>query len=234
MIFPFMFDWTFALLIPAMILAFWAQAKVSTNMAKFSKVNTQRGITGAQVAANILDSHGIRDVQIGRMDAPHGDHYDPSKKVIMLSAHVYDSSSITAVSVAAHEVGHAVQHNESYAPLAFRTGFFPIVRFSSMLAFPLILIGFLFTNLGNLSFLFIQLGIIFFAATVVFHLITLPVEFNASSRAMDLLEDSRILTADELGGAKKVLSAAAMTYVAAATMAISQLLRLLLIAGRRS
>ena len=229
----FFFDmWSIWLLLPAMILALYAQAKVSSNLSRFSQVPTKKGMRGADVAAAILADHGIRDVAIERMDANAGDHYDPTHKKIRLSAHVHDTSSVTAVAVAAHEVGHAIQHNESYSPLIVRGAVFPIVRFASGAAIPLIFIGFLLGAGGGIAPILIDVGIIFFAVTVVFHLITLPVEFNASRRASEVLERGRFLTDDELQGTKKVLNAAALTYVAAATMAIMQLLRFLLIRGR--
>jgi Zn-dependent membrane protease YugP len=229
----FLFDmWSIWLLIPAMILALYAQARVSSNLSRFSQVATRKGMRGADVAAAILADHGIRDVAIERMDANAGDHYDPANKKIRLSAHVHDTSSVTAVAVAAHEAGHAIQHNESYSPLIIRGAVFPVVRFSSGMAIPLIFIGFILGAGGGIANIFIDIGIIFFAVTVAFHLITLPVEFNASRRAGEVLERGRFLSDDEMHGTKKVLNAAALTYVAAATMAIAQLLRFLLMRGR--
>ena len=229
----FFFDtWSFFLLIPAMLLAFYAQAKVSRNLSRFSQVPTRKGMRGADVAAAILYDHGIRDVEIERLEANAGDHYDPSNKKIRLSAHVHDSSSVTAVAVAAHEVGHAIQHSESYSPLIVRGAVFPIVRLASGAAIPLIFIGLFLGIGGDFAPILVDVGIIFFAVTVAFHIITLPVEFNASRRAREVLEAGRFLEDDELDGARRVLSAAAMTYVAAATMAIMQLLRFLLIRGR--
>jgi len=226
----FFFDtWSFFLLIPAMVLAFYAQAKVTSNLSRFSKVATQKGMRGADVAAAILADNGIRDVEIERLDANAGDHYDPVHKKIRLSAHVHDTGSVTAVAVAAHEAGHAIQHNEAYSPLTIRGAIFPVVRFTSGAAIPLIFVGFLLGAGSAFAPILIDVGIIFFAVTVIFHLITLPVEFNASRRAREVLERGRYLTVDEAHGAKKVLSAAAMTYVAAATMAIVQLLRFILI-----
>ena len=189
---------------------------------------------GADVAAAILADNGIRDVVIERLDANAGDHYDPTHKKIRLSAHVHDASSVTAVAVAAHEAGHAIQHSESYSPLVLRGAVFPIVRLTSNAAIPLIFIGFLLGAAGGFAAILIDIGIIFFAVTVVFHLITLPVEFNASRRAAEVLERGRFLTDDEMRGTKKVLSAAALTYVAAAMVAVMQLLRFLLIRGRSS
>ena len=224
--------WSIFLLAPTILLAFFAQWSVSFNLSRFSRVLTKKGLSGADVAAQILANHGIRDVEIERLDANAGDHYDPGNKKIRLSAHVYDTNSITAVAVAAHEAGHAIQHNESYSPLTIRGAIFPIVRISSGAAIPFIFIGFLLGAGSGIAPVLIDLGIIFFAVTVIFHLITLPVEFNASSRAKEVLERGGYLSVDEMAGASKVLNAAALTYVAAATMAIAHLLRFLLI--RRS
>ena len=226
---------TFAilLLLPAMALALIAQARVTSALSRFSKEPTRKGMNGAAVAAGILAENGVRDVRIERLEANAGDHYDPTHRVIRLSAHVHDSSSVTAVAVAAHEAGHAIQHHESYSPLTVRNSIFPVVRFASGAAVPLIFIGFLLGAGSAFAPILIDIGIIFFAATVVFHLITLPVEFNASSRAHAVLERSGYLNDHELNGARKVLNAAAMTYVAAATMAVVQLLRFILLAGRR-
>ncbi|MCL2576132.1 MAG: zinc metallopeptidase [Defluviitaleaceae bacterium] len=233
------FDWTILILIPAMILTMWAQAKVSGNLNKYSHIATKRGMSGAAIAAKMLADHGIRDVTIERLPdhKAWADHYDPKAKAIRLSAHVHDSSSIAAVSVAVHEVGHALQHNEAYMPLAFRSGMFPVVRIGSGLAVPLIIAGIAIAWFQwltpEIASLIINIGIILFTVVVVFQLITLPVEFNASKRAMELLETGRYLsTDDEIRGGKKVLNAAALTYVAAAAVAISQLIRLLLIASR--
>jgi len=230
----FFFDtWGLLLLLPAMLLALYAQARVTTNLSRFSREATKKGMRGADVAAGILADNGIRDVEIERLDTNSGDHYDPAHRKVRLSAHVYDSSSVTAVAVAAHECGHAIQHNEAYSPLTVRGAIFPIVRFSSGAAVPLIFIGFILGAGSEFASILIDVGIIFFAVTVLFHLITLPVEFNASKRAREVLEKGHYLTNEELNGAGKVLNAAALTYVAAATMAIAQLLRFLLMANRR-
>jgi len=223
-----------------MILAMWAQAKVSGNLNKYSKVPTRRGLTGAQVAAQLLAEHGLRDVKIERLPdhKAWADHYDPKARAVRLSAHVHDTSSVSAVAVAVHEVGHAVQHSESYFPLAFRSGMFPIVKLSSGAAVPIIIIGILLAVLvenvdPSLVSIILNVGIIMFTAVVVFQLVTLPVEFNASRRAMVMMEEGRYLSDEsEVKGARKVLSAAALTYVAAATAAISQLIRLLIITSR--
>jgi len=221
------------LLLPAMALALFAQVRVSSALSRFSRENTRKGMSGAAVAAGILAENGIRDVRVERLGANAGDHYDPTNRVIRLSSHVHDSSSVTAVAVAAHEAGHAIQHNESYSPLTVRNSIFPVVRFASGAAVPLIFIGFLLGAGSTFAPILIDIGIIFFAVTVIFHIITLPVEFNASSRARAVLERGGYLTTDELNGARKVLNAAAMTYVAATIMAVMQLIRFILLAGRR-
>jgi len=235
------FDWTIVLMIPAVILAFWAQAKVSTNLNKYAKVATSRGMTGLQVAQQLLHEAGIRDVEIEKLPEHKvwADHYDPKHKKIRLSAHVHDSTSVSALAVAAHEVGHAIQHSESYGPLAVRSGFFPIARFGSGLAIPLVMVGLILGMLEfigpNVATLLINIGIIAFTAVVAFQLVTLPVEFNASTRAMALLESGRFLNSEaEVRGAKKVLNAAAMTYVAAAAASVLTLIRLLIIANNRN
>ncbi|MCL2854730.1 MAG: zinc metallopeptidase [Defluviitaleaceae bacterium] len=234
------FDWTIFILLPAIVLAMWAQNRVSTNLNKYAQVNTKRGLSGAVIASQVLADHGLRDVKVERLPdhKPWGDHYDPKCRTIRLSPHVYDGHSISAAAVAVHEVGHAIQHSERYSPLAVRTGFFPVVKISSGAAVPLIFIGFILGMLGFVapqwSMLIIDIGIIFFAVTVVFHLITLPVEFNASRRAMELLEAGRYIDGDnEVAMTRKVLNAAAMTYVAAAAVAIAQLLRFILMANSR-
>ncbi|MDD3394233.1 MAG: zinc metallopeptidase [Clostridia bacterium] len=222
----------FILLILAMILSLYAQANVSGTYNKYAKVQNRRGYTGAQVATMLLQNSGIYDVGVERVGGNLTDHYDPRTKTLRLSQSVYDSTSVAALGVAAHETGHAIQHDVGYGPLALRSILVPVANLGSRLAMPLIFIGMFFTSgSGNLM---IQLGIIFFAASVAFTLITLPVEFDASARAIDLLVDQSFLDESEIGGAKKVLRAAALTYVAAAIVAVMQLLRLLAIFGRRS
>ena len=222
---PLMFyDPTMILLIPAFILAVWAQIKVKSTYKRYQKIRSARGLSGAAVAKHILEGNGIFDVEVEAVPGELSDHYDPRSKTVRLSESNYQSSSLAALAVAAHEVGHAIQHNVGYAPLQIRHSILPVTNFASWAAFPLFIIGFLF----NTPFL-IQLGIIFFAAVVVFHVVTLPVEFNASSRALKQLEKNGLLTGEEITGARKVLSAAALTYVAAAAMALIQLIRLILI-----
>jgi hypothetical protein len=217
---------TLMLLIPAFILAIYAQYKVSSTYRKYAQVPTQNQVTAAQVVKDMLLRAGVSGVGIQGITRRLGDHYDPRKKVLRLSTP--DSPSVAAVGVAAHEAGHAIQHAQGYAPLALRTTIVPMASFGSQLAFPLFFIGLIFVSEPLLN-----AGVILFSAAVLFTLITLPVEFNASKRAVAALSQSGVVTREELGGVKRVLSAAALTYVAAAATAIAQLLGMLLIAGRR-
>ena len=222
----------FFLFIIVAILAMWAQTNVSSTFNKYSKVSNRKGYTGADVARMLLNSANIYDVSVEPIRGNLTDHYDPKGKVIRLSESVFNSRSVAALGVAAHETGHAIQHNVGYLPLTIRSSIFPIVNFSSRLAMPLIMIGFLFSALsGNLAI--VQFGIILFSIVVLFQLVTLPVEFNASARALNMLGDDGYLSDDELQPTKKVLKAAAMTYVAAAALSIVQLLRLIAIFGNR-
>ncbi|MDD7793741.1 zinc metallopeptidase [Clostridium sp. 'White wine YQ'] len=223
----FYFDPTMIILIPGIILAMWAQSQVSSTFNKYSRVRSFNGLTGAEVARSILDSAGLFDVSIEQVRGSLTDHYNPRTKVLALSEDVYSSTSVAAIGVAAHEVGHAIQHNEKYAPLLIRNAIVPVANFGNYFSWILILIGIFFaaTNL-------MYLGIVFFLAVVIFQLITLPVEFDASRRAIVKLEGRNLLIGDEINGAKKVLKAAAMTYVAAAANAILQLIRLLAIVSR--
>lgn len=220
----------YILVIIAFIFSMVAQTKVSTTFNKYSRVRNRAGFTGAQVATQMLQNAGIYDVSVQRVAGNLTDHYDPRTKTLRLSQSVYDSTSVAALGVAAHETGHAIQHDVGYAPLALRSFLVPLANFGSRLAIPLILIGFFFSGGGSTL---VTLGILFFSLSVAFTIITLPVEFNASHRAIDMLVDDGFLASDEIGGAKKVLSAAAMTYVAAAFAAVAQLLRLVAIFGRR-
>jgi Zn-dependent membrane protease YugP len=215
---------TLILLIPAFLLAIYAQYKVRSAYSKYLQVPTQRRITAREAAEYILRSAGITNVQIEPIRQPLGDHYDPRRRKLRLSAP--DSASVAAVGVAAHEAGHALQHAQGYAPLALRSAIVPVAMFGSQLAFPLFFLGLIFqaTSLVNV-------GIILFSAAVLFTLVTLPVEFNASRRAMVALRSAGLVTEGELGAVKEVLGAAALTYVASAAMAIAQLLGMLMIAG---
>ena len=226
--FYYYWDPTWLLLIPALILAIWAQAKVSSTFTKYARIASQRGLSGAQVAESILHEHNVYDVRVEPTQGHLSDHYDPRRKVLRLSNEVYSSSSLAALGVAAHEVGHALQHAEGYAPLKWRSLMVPVAQFGSMLAFPLLFLGLILN-----TDLLIQIGIYAFAAAVLFQLVTLPVEFNASSRAIEALEAGAYLSREETVGSRQVLSAAAMTYVASTVMAVLQLLRLLLLSSRR-
>lgn len=223
------FDYTWYLLVlPAFLLALWAQFRVQSTYAKYSRVRSVRGRTAAEVARQILDDHGLGYVQVDRIGGKLTDNYDPRTNIVHLSQEVYDSSSIAAIGVAAHECGHAVQHAEEYGPLKLRSAIIPITNIGSSLSIPLFLIGLLF----NFSIL-MNIGILLFGLVALFQLITLPVEFNASRRALSTIGERGLLTDDETRGAKKVLSAAALTYVAALASSLAQLLRLVLISRRR-
>ena len=227
----FFFDSTFILLIPALILAFYAQSKVKSTFSRYSKVRASQGYTGEEVARSLLNMRGLGDVPVEPTKGRLSDHYDPRHRKLRLSESVYGSDSVAALGVAAHETGHALQHADAYGPLMLRSSMVPVVNFGSFTAFPLFFIGFFFTtNLGWLM----DVGIIFFSGAVALSLLTLPVEFNASSRALALLNEGGYLTEKELPHARAVLNAAAWTYVAAVTMAISQLVRLLILRGMRN
>lgn len=226
----FFFDWSMLLLIPAMILAFYAQSKVRSTFNKYSEIRNMSGLSGASIARRILDANGLSDVPVEATEGHLTDHYHPGKRELFLSEPVYKSNSVAALGVAAHEVGHAIQHSLGYAPLIIRNTFVPVANFGSFLALPLFMIGFIFsTSIGWLM----DVGIVFFSAAVVFHLVTLPVEFDASRRAIGALRTMGYLRGEEVDDARKVLNAAAWTYVAAATMAISQLIRLLILRSSR-
>lgn len=230
---PFMmyWDWTYILVIIAAIISAVASMKVNTTFSRYSSVRAISGMTGAEAAQRILRSQGIMDVQVRHVSGNLTDHYDPRSKILNLSDSVYGSTSVAAIGVAAHECGHAVQHQVGYAPLSIRSTLVPIANFGQTISWPLILIGFLLN--GSVSQMFLYAGVILFSAAVLFQLVTLPVEFNASSRALRLLQDNGILASDEIGKTRKVLSAAALTYVAGAIGAILQLLRLLILIGGR-
>ena len=226
------YDPTFILVFAGLILTLIASAGVKSTFSRYSRVRCMAGYTGAQAAQEVLRISGIYDVRIERVAGELTDHYDPRAKVLRLSDSTYGSNSVAAVCVAAHECGHAVQHFEGNAPLSLRGALVPVVKFGSMISWPLIIIG-LFMN-GQMSSFLIDIGILLFMVAVAFHLITLPVEINASRRAVKVLGNSGMLREDEVGGVKKVLRAAAMTYVASAAAMILQLLRLLILTnGRR-
>lgn len=229
--FYYYYDWTYILVLIGVLICLAASARVKQVFAKYSRVQSRLRLTGKEAAEEILRRNGIYDVQVIHIPGNLTDHYNPGNKTLGLSDSVYQSSSVAAVGVAAHECGHAVQHARGYAPLAIRGALVPVANFGSALAWPLILIGLLIT--GETSAFLINLGILLFSAAVLFQLITLPVEFNASRRAVDVLGASGMLYPDELSSVKKVLGAAALTYVAGAASAILQLLRLLILTGGR-
>lgn len=229
-------DPTYWMIIVGGALSLLASAKVKSTYQKYSSKGNAAGITGAQAAQKILAENGIQDVSVRQIGGNLTDHYDPKNKVLSLSTDVYQSTSVAAVGVAAHECGHAIQHQKAYYPLHLRNVFVPVARFGSAISWPMIIIGFFLggaTTGGTIGGYLVQIGIGFFSLAVVFQLITLPVEFNASKRALVALDSQGILTREELKGTKKVLGAAALTYVAGAAAAILQLLRLLYIFGGR-
>lgn len=228
---PFYFDTTYFLVIIGAIICLIASARVKSTFQKYSSYRSFSGLTGAQAAERILQSAGIYDVQIKRVSGNLTDHYDPRNKTLNLSESVYNATSVAAVGVAAHECGHAIQHATKYVPLSLRSAFVPVANIGSVLAWPVILIG-LFINSSS-SGLIINTGIFLFSFAVIFQLITLPVEFNASHRALVQLRELNILGEQELRYTRKVLSSAALTYVASAAAAILQLLRIVLLFGGR-
>ena len=219
-------DPTMIVVVPALILSMYAQVKVNSTFNPYSKVLSARGMTGADAARYILNKNGLYDIPVERVEGYLSDHYDPRTRVVRLSPAVYGSSSLAAMGVAAHEVGHAIQHDGGYLPLYIRNTVIPITQIGSYLSIPLVFLGII---LGSKPF--VEFGILLFTVIVFFQLVTLPVEYNASHRAVETLGSEGILSAQELKGTRKVLNAAALTYVAAAVMAVFQLLRLLLISG---
>lgn len=226
----FFWDPTFILLIPALILAIWAQTKVKSAFKKYSRIRSASGMTGAQVARRILNMYGLNDVEVEAVSGELSDHYDPRTRTVRLSGSIYKYGSVAALGIAAHEVGHAIQHAKGYAPLKFRHALLMPANIGSTMAFPLFFIGFIFhSSLEPLM----TIGIILFTGALLFQLITLPVEFDASRRALANLRSSGLMADSEIAQARKVLSAASLTYVAAATMALMQLLRLLILRDAR-
>ncbi|NLT57903.1 MAG: zinc metallopeptidase [Clostridiales bacterium] len=224
-----MFDTYYLLLVvPAMLLALWAQSRVQSTYRQYSAVLSDSGLTARQAAERVLELNGVQDVRFERTGGQLTDHYDPRSNTIRLSGPVEGSRSVAAIGVACHEAGHAVQYARQYGPIRLRNGLLPVAQLGSSLAFPLILLG-IFIDMGNL----INFGLLLFGGVALFQLVTLPVEFDASRRAIAALEGSGMMSGDELYGAKKVLSAAAMTYVAALLTALAQLLRLVLLFGGR-
>ncbi len=227
MFFPYFYDPTFILILPAFILAIYAQMKVKSTFKKYSKIRSRRGLTGAEVAREILNNNGLTNVNVRKISGRQlGDHYDPRTKVLNLSKDVYNNNSLASIGVAAHEAGHAIQDARNYKPLSIRNSIVPAANIGSSWGLPLAIIGFFFQ-----SQTMILLGLIIFLGAVVFHLVTLPVEFNASNRAISALSRGGYLNNQELKGAKKVLRAAAFTYVAATLVALANLFRILLLFG---
>jgi len=228
------FDMTYILLVlPCILLSLWASANVKSTFNKYSRQYSQRRLTGAEAAQRVLMANGVRGVRIERINGSLTDHYDPKTNVIRLSDDVYGNTSTAAIGVACHEAGHAVQYAESYAPIKLRAAIIPLTNFGSRIAMPLILLGILFSAFGSFSDTLVYLGIACFGFSLVFQLVTLPVEFNASRRALQAIESGNLLTEEEQRGAKKTLTAAALTYVAATAVALAQLLRLIAIFGGR-
>ncbi len=225
----YIYDWTYILLIPAIIFAFYAQAKVNSAYNRYAKVANRTRMTGAQAARMILDNNGMQSVPIEITSGKLSDHYGPSKRVMRLSPEVYKTASVAAISIAAHESGHAIQHNTGYSPLSIRNAMVPVVNIASTLSWPLLIIGLIVGASSPSGDLLFNLGVLFFLGVVLFHAVTLPVELNASSRAVDQMQALRIIYPDEVAGSKKVLSAAAMTYIAALAMAIANLIRILIL-----
>jgi len=228
------FDWTYLVLVlPCLILSLWASSSVKSTFNRYSTQYSSRRITGADAAQRVLRNNGVHNVRIERVAGNLTDHFDPKTNVIRLSDGVYDSTSTAAIGVACHEAGHAVQYATNYAPIKLRAAIIPITNFGSKLAMPLILLGIVLSFLGNFSYALVYLGIACFSLSLIFQLVTLPVEFNASRRAVRAISDAGILTQQELSGAKKTLKAAAMTYVAATAVSLAQLLRLIVLFGGR-
>ena len=228
------FDWTYLVLVlPCVLLSLWASSNVNSTFKKYSKQYSSRRLTGAEAAQRVLSANGVRGVRIERVIGNLTDHYDPRTNVIRLSDSVYSNTSTAAIGVACHEAGHAVQYAENYAPIKLRAAIIPLTNFGSKIAMPLILAGILMTFLGSFSDTLVYLGIAAFGMSLVFQIVTLPVEFNASRRAMEAIEASNLLTTEEQRGARKTLTAAALTYVAATAVALAQLLRLILMFGGR-
>lgn len=229
--FYYYYDPTYSLVLIGLLLCLAASARVRSTYAKYGRVRSRSGLTGREAAERILRSAGIYDVRIEHVSGNLTDHFDPRNRVLRLSDATYQSASVAAVGVAAHECGHAIQHSRGYAPLKLRSAIVPVANFGSAIAWPLILLGLLFNSRS--SYLLIQIGILAFSFAVLFQLVTLPVEFNASRRAVQILGESGMLLPDELSMTNKVLRAAALTYVAGAASAVLQLLRIILLTGGR-
>lgn len=228
------FDTTYLILVlPCILLSLWASSNVNNTFRRYSDQHSRRNITGAMAAERVLRANGVTGVRIEQVAGNLTDHYDPKANVIRLSDSVYHSTSTAAIGVACHEAGHAVQYAQHYAPIQLRAAIIPITNIGSKLAIPLIVIGIVLAFMESFSYFFIYLGIACFGLSLLFQLVTLPVEFNASRRAMAAIADSELLTTEEQKGARKTLTAAALTYVAATALALAQLLRLISLYGRR-
>lgn len=226
--YPYVFDPSMILLIPAILFAVFAQSKVKGTFNRYLQIKNIKGYTGSQVARIILDRNGLRDVNIEHIRGQLTDHYDPRKKVVRLSSSVYNSTSIASISVAAHEVGHALQHAKGYVPLTIRSQIAPMASFASRFALPLAFLGFFLR-----TYSLITIGIYIYLAAILFHVVTLPVEYNASSRAITQLTTNGLIYNEEVKSSKSVLNAAALTYVAAAAVSVAQLLRLIALRNSR-
>ena len=228
------FDWTYIVIVlPCFLLALLANSRVNSTFKRYSQQISARHITGQEAAQRVLLANGISNVRIERVSGKLTDHYDPKTNVIRLSDAVYNSTSTAAIGVACHEAGHAAQYAHAYFPIKIRAAIIPLTNFGSKLAMPLILLGIVFSTFGSFSYTLVYIGIACFALSLIFQLVTLPVEFNASRRAMRAIEDAQILTEQEQYGARKTLTAAAMTYVAAVAVSAAQLLRLIILFGGR-
>ena len=226
------FDWTYVILVlPAMLFAMWASSKVNSTFNKYKNSYNSRRITGAQAARWVLDRNGLSNVKIEHIQGSLTDHYDPSTNIVRLSDAVYDNCSTVAVGIACHEVGHAIQHATNYAPVKIRTAIVPITNIGARISIPLILIGLLLASFGEVFIMLAYIGVACFALSTVFQLVTLPTEFNASNRALKTIDETGLLRGEEYDEAKKVLTAAALTYVAALAVSLTQLLRFLIIVG---
>lgn len=224
------FDPTIILVLIGVVISMWASARVNSTFSRYNKVRSATGMTGADVAKRLLNNQGIYDVTVRKVAGNLTDHYDPRTKTVNLSESVHDSTSVAAIGVAAHECGHAMQDNTEYVPLKLRAAIVPVANIGARISWPLILLGVFIAGFGSP---FVQIGILLFSLSVIFQLVTLPVEFNASARAVRLLDETGILLGEEVDGTRKVLGAAALTYVAAAAASILQLLRLVILFGGR-
>ena len=228
------FDWTYLyIVLPCVLLSLWASSNVNSTFRRYSRQFSRRGLTGAEAARRVLSANGVTGVRIDRISGNLTDHYDPRSNVIRLSDNVYASTSVAAIGVACHEAGHAVQYARDYYPIRLRAAIIPITNFGSKIAMPLILLGILFSAFGRYSYTLVYAGIACFSLSLVFQLVTLPVEFDASHRALVSIQDGNLLTDEEYRGARKTLTAAALTYVAATAVSLAQILRLLILFGPR-